>query len=175
MTRNGRGVTRLDANQQAKLEVVRNRRIDRDNGLEELEIQIQSLRDTFMQERDAALRSAVWAAEDAQIPKAHIKRILNITDHRTYQRWLEGYVEKVVTGFEYAPTDNGSILLTRFKHFTLNMVFALAGANGEDLRLVSGADELDAPALSDSLSSDPALYDEWEELTNEIEKELRNV
>lgn len=91
-TRRGRGPVQLDHAQQAKLSVVRQRRIDRDNGLEELEIQIQKLRDTYMFERDAALRLAVHQAKDARVPNAHIKRVLNITDDRTFKRWLEGYV-----------------------------------------------------------------------------------
>lgn len=91
-----RGPAKIDSSQQAKLDVVRARRIERDNAREELEIRVQQLRESFLVEQDAALRSAVWAAKDADVPAAHIKRVLNITDHRTYQRWLEGYVPPVV-------------------------------------------------------------------------------
>lgn len=86
-----RGPAKLSDEQRAILAIVKARRIDYDNGREELDAKIEAMRESFLFERRTALKSAVQSAAAAGVPAKNIKLVLNITDHRTYQRWLEGY------------------------------------------------------------------------------------
>jgi hypothetical protein len=85
MTRRGRGPTKLNDEQRAILEVVRQRRIDRDNAEEELLVRIEQLRESFVHEQETALRSAIQKAVEARIPIERLKAVTNISDHRTFR------------------------------------------------------------------------------------------
>lgn len=160
---------KLTEAQQAAKDVVRKRRIERDNAREALLIQIENLKATFMRETEEALKSAVWAASDKGVPAAHLKAIMNITDHRTFQRYLDGYVKAEPKDWEYdiRNTDDGPtafisrILDHEYKEFPLFIWNdAITTNNTANAQLLSEVPEEKVRALFAELEVELAKYGE---------------
>lgn len=165
-----RGPQKLDDGQLAKLNVVRARRIERDNAAEEWAVRVARLKAEFFGDLDEALKSAVWACVDAGVPASRIKQVLNVSDHRTYKsRFLDGYEKPVTDGWEFT-VNAGHATVTRFLRFVVRLQFALQGE--QVVVEPKGLTEFDEQELAEKLSAGQ-LAEEWGMLMGDIRSALK--
>lgn len=161
----GRGPVRLSDAQVAKLAVARQRRVEYDNARAEWAVRVARLRDEFFGERDSALVAAVHECLGAGVPMAHVKRALNMSDHRTFKsRFVDTFVAPTVVGWDFERVDD-FVVLSRFLDFRVNLVFGLV--DGVVVVEPKDSPEFDEAGLADVLLGG-GFVDEWGVLMAEI-------